>query len=119
MVQVFGDFRGGIVGLLSLPREDWEAIEADLLRDGFTLSDVPRRVTWRALLVKVRNPWRSGDYVSALTVDALQVLIWQNTEDGQKGVNMPAPIPRPGDVLRKAAEVEQTLEVAREQGWIS
>jgi len=40
--------------------------------------------------------WSLEAHLATLTVDALHVLAWQNTEDGTKGRNKPKPIPRPG-----------------------
>lgn len=40
--------------------------------------------------------WLLDEQLAALVADRLQVLIWQKTGDGQKGKNVPKPIPRPG-----------------------
>lgn len=114
----FGRRPGGICGLLDLPREDWEAIESDLLSRGFTLADIPERVSWRAVVAMLRWPWGHAEHLAASVVDLLAVLVWQNTDDGQRGVNRPERLPRPGDTERRRQEVESMLAVAREQGWI-
>jgi Family of unknown function (DUF5361) len=106
--------RGGICGLLSLERAQWEAIEADLLARGFTLADIPRRVSWRALKVfishapresaifRVAGPvsaqWDTAEHLLAAAVDLLRVSVWQKTKDGSTGRNQPKPIKRPGDL---------------------
>jgi hypothetical protein len=100
---------GGIVGLLTLPRHYWEAIEADLLAMGWTLADIPRRVSWRALLAytrtaprtsalyRVANPeareWSPSDWLLADVVDQLQYLRYSLSG---KGAKRPKPISRPG-----------------------
>jgi hypothetical protein len=69
-------------------------------------------LTWRHLLVIVRQSpadsaiartldpeavlWRLPEHLLAAIFDSLQVLVWQNTEDGQEGRNKPQPLPRPG-----------------------
>jgi hypothetical protein len=102
---------GGIAGLLTLPREQWEAVEADLLSQGFTLADVPTRVTWRAIKAFVRfaprdsavfrltGPasmrWTDTDYLLAVAVDLLQAMVWQRSKPGTA---RPKPIRRPGQI---------------------
>ena len=103
---------GGIVGLLTLPREQWQAIEADLLDRGFTYADVGSRVTWRALYAMVRHTrrgtalysvvfgeagqWGPAEHLTASLVDIQQVMLWMKTQDGQDGTNRPTPVRRPG-----------------------
>lgn len=40
--------------------------------------------------------WGIQEQLLALNADYLRILIWMRTEDGQKGRNIPKPIPRPG-----------------------
>lgn len=40
--------------------------------------------------------WDLPAQLAAAGVDALRILIWQQTADGSKGRNQPKPIPRPG-----------------------
>lgn len=40
--------------------------------------------------------WSSTDLLLASVVDALNLLVWQNTDDGHKGRNPPPRIARPG-----------------------
>jgi hypothetical protein len=40
--------------------------------------------------------WGLPEQLSAASVDALRILIWQQTKDGAKGQRQPKPIPRPG-----------------------
>lgn len=113
MVGAFRCEPGGIQSLLSLPREQWEALEADLLRAGFTLADIPGRVSWRAVksMVKHSGPdsalhrwvtrkqpprWGYTEYLLADLIDLVALLWWAKTEDGQKNRNRPKPTPRQG-----------------------
>lgn len=108
-----GSFRcqpGGVQSLISLPREQWDAIEADLLDKGFTLADVPARVTWRALLAMVRySPrtsavvqemfgdqvaWSITDHLLACVVDYSATIAWLNSDT--KRNDRPEPVARPG-----------------------
>ena len=107
-----GGLAGGILSLLDLPREYWEALEADLLRSGFTLADIPEKVTWRAVKARFEHAthgdalylalhgdavkWSDQEYLSAILVDLVALLVWFKTEDGQKNRNRPKPTPRPG-----------------------
>lgn len=40
--------------------------------------------------------WGMQEQLLAGAVDALRILIWQQTKDGEKGRNQPDPIQRPG-----------------------
>lgn len=98
--------------MLLLPDREWEAIEYELIRAGWTLEDVPRRLSWMALdafvehlpqdsaLGRVRDPhaalWTLTPHLLAEAVYRLQVLHWVQTEDGQKNLNPPERIERPG-----------------------
>lgn len=118
-----------------LPREQWEAIEADLLGLGFTLSDVPDRVSWRAVLNwlrwapegsavgRQRSPWSSSEHRLADLADLMQGLIYVTKRahfNGQPPA--PAPLPRPGVVepvkpqttsrARPLAEIDAVLAEA-------
>lgn len=113
MVGAFRGGPGGIQGLLTLSRETWEAIESDLLRKGFTLADVPGRVSWRAVIAMQRHSrqddavfkdafgdkasWTVTDHLLACLVDLSNMLVWMQSADGQKNRNRPKPIERPGD----------------------
>lgn len=46
---------GGIFRLLDLPWEHWEAIEADLIKAGLSLDDIPNRLHWRAFMAMVKH----------------------------------------------------------------
>lgn len=83
-----------------------------MLKAGFLLSDVPRRVSWRAVYgllesaqagtalalclddVDAGGLWTPELYRLTSVLDMLHVLAWQNT--GKKS-NKPKPIPRPGE----------------------
>lgn len=120
MVEVLRHQPGKLIGLLALDREHWEAIEADLLRSGWTLDDVPHRLTWRAVLAHVRTArrgtalysltngeradWGLAEQLAAEAVDALRISNWQRTENGRKGRKQPKPVKRPWDVADKAEQ---------------
>jgi hypothetical protein len=105
------DRTGGIWGLLADLERYGEPIEADLVRAGWTLDDVPERLNWRALRAFVRasaadrtsalhralagddHVWGLQEQLQAATVDVLQAANWQRT--GKKS-GKPKPIPRPG-----------------------
>lgn len=80
---------------------------------GFTLADIPDRVTWRALRSMLLNPWSPGDHLSALVVDVGQLLLWTKAP---AGTPRPDPIPRPGDERRKAAETAAIIAAAEAAG---
>lgn len=98
------------MGLLALPRESWEAIEADLLDKGFTLADVPGRVTWRALIAMIKHSprssaltremfaeevsWSVTDHLLAGILDYSALIAWLNSDT--KKNKRPDPIKRPG-----------------------
>lgn len=112
LAEVLGSVAGGIAGLLTLPAEQWQAIEADLLRCGKTRSQLGTPdLPWSAVVAMVRHTSRGdalhrevhGDlarfaeveYMLADVIDALNTLVWFKTKDGQKGRNRPKPYPRP------------------------
>ena len=96
-----------------LPRETWRALEADLLRCGFVLADIPRRVSWRAVVAFVahlpresataiaaigeRARWGDSEHLLASLVDLMHLSVWMNSRDGQKGRNRPKALKRPGE----------------------
>lgn len=43
-----------------------------------------------------QHVWGAIEQLQAQTVDALNILVWMKTKDGQKGRNRPEQIPRPG-----------------------
>lgn len=54
---------GGIASLLTLPRELWEALESDLMGMGWTLADIPERLSWRGVWAfLMRCPESSATY---------------------------------------------------------
>lgn len=123
MARVLGFLGGKLLGLLRLSRESWEAIEADLLSFGFTLADIPKRVSWRAIRAHVTHArqgtalfhhnngeqadWTVDTYLLALVVDLLKVNNWMRTKDAQHGHNVPKPLPRPKN---PHAQVDPTRE---------
>lgn len=131
MGRALRDQPGGIVGLLKLPREQWEAIEADLVDRGFTLADIPRRLSWRALstwvshaptrtaTVRIAHPeregWESEDYWFAAIVDSLAALrfMW-----ARKGARRPEPIQRPGHKPNQRVFRGAPLPIDEMQEWL-
>jgi hypothetical protein len=105
----FGCDAGGIQGLLALPREHWEAIEADCLAAGWHVRDL----NWREIRTMVKHcdrgtalfrvthgeraTWSVTDHLLAMVVDLLGLLVWFKTKDGSKNRNRPKPVARPGD----------------------
>lgn len=101
---------GKLLSLHALPRDQWEAVEADLLDKGFTLSDVPARVTWRALLAMIKYSqrtsavarealgaeasWSVTDHLLAGVLDYSALIAWLNSDT--KKNKRPKPIQRPG-----------------------
>lgn len=91
-------------------------MSADLLRDGYrlrwflegynpdyTLSDLvqyvkfpPEKSAFMQTYAEEDSVWGLNEQLLAAIVDQLAILIWFKTKDGSKGVNRPAPIPRPG-----------------------
>jgi hypothetical protein len=87
-------------------------LESDLLRAGFTLADIPSRVTWRAVKVRYEHAdqgdalyreahgeiaaWSDTEYLLADLCDLAALLLWSKTADAQKGKGAPKPRPRPG-----------------------
>lgn len=134
MGEVLGRERGGIVGLLRLDRDAWALIEDALMQRGFFLSDVPERVSWRALVAMARSArgselgvaihgekvrWASEMHALVSMFDVLQLLVWLNSKDGAAGRNRPKPSPRPGvaDPNREHfGDAEMTLDETR--SWL-
>lgn len=115
MARAFGRGPGGIQALLTLPREEWEALEADLLSFGFTLADVPVRVSWRALVAYVTRaghgsmlhgersdedtPWPRVEQLLGLIHDAITQLHHVTIRsNGGEPAREWQPLPRPGVV---------------------
>jgi Family of unknown function (DUF5361) len=126
---------GGIAGLLTLERAQWEALESDLLGAGFVLADIPHRVTWRAVLMALQHSrresavarvvggqrvsWGANEHLLAVAVDLLQVLVWMQSTDGQKNRNRPKPLPRPGVEPvgdRRFGDAQMTVDEAK--AWL-
>lgn len=123
----FGCDAGGIAGLLTAPRELWEAVEADLLGMGFTVADVPGRLSWRALcnwlrwapresaVFRQQNPdgrWTAAEHRAADVADLLQGLIYVTRAAHFKGKpQLPEPLPRPGGHKQQAPPRGLPLDV--------
>lgn len=123
MAGALGCDPGGIQGLLTLPAEQWEAIEADCLATGWHVADL----NWREIrsIVKHSGPgsalyrvvhgelaaWTVTDHLLAHILDKAAWLVWAKSKDGLKNVRQPKPIPRPGDDQRKSiadAELDES-----------
>lgn len=56
-------------------------------------TNLPREsATWRALHGQERVEWDLSAQLLAEAVNALRILIWQQTKDGERGRNRPDPI---------------------------
>lgn len=96
---------------------------------GFTLSDIPGRVNWRAVHALYRHScegsairsaadedsyWTLATEQQAQVIDLLHVLVWMKTKDGQSNRRRPKPFPRPKDqrnglaMAKAAGVVDQT-----------
>lgn len=113
MGRAFRCDNGEILGLLDLPREHWEAIEADLSERGLHggAADIPERMNWRVLAAMVKySPrtsalyretfqekaaWSPAEYLLASSVDILADMRWRDF-GAQKAGKRPTPILRPG-----------------------
>lgn len=111
-----------------------QAVEYDLISLGLRLRDAgSKRLSWRDLYVIVNEcpptsavarhldpdgyEWGLSQHLQALTVDALQVLAWQNSGKGPP----PQPFPRPGvdgyvSLAPEPAVVEDTRDPWDENG---
>lgn len=134
MGEVLGRERGGIVGLLRLDRDAWALIEDALMQRGFFLSDVPERVSWRALVAMARSArgselgaaihgeqvrWAAEMHALVSVYDAIRYLIWMQSKDGAAGRKRPEPTPRPGVVDPRRehfGDAEMTLDETR--AWL-
>lgn len=74
-------------------------MEADLLRAGWTVQDIPGRLPWTAVIALAENagpgtalwtvergalaPWGVTEHLLRQLIDATRVLVWQNTADAQ------------------------------------
>ena len=111
MAHGFGDWPGGILGLLELLSEHEGAVRYDLLVAGLNLDDLgSKRLSWLDLMVfVVHSPrgsalyrashpefadWGVVEHLLASTVDALNAANWQRA--GKKTNPKPKPVQRPG-----------------------
>ena len=64
--------------------------------------------------------WTLAEQLSALVADRLQILIWQQTGDGQKGRNPPTPIERPGFEDETSATIKgERMSLAQASKWMA
>lgn len=118
MGRAFGYRPGGIIGLLTLPRDQWEALEADLMNAGFTVEDYPDRLTLYTLHVFMRHSKHGSNVFKVLhgeradwgyTQELLARLIeatwdgnWQRA--GRQHAPKPKPLARPWEVSPKKSQ---------------
>jgi hypothetical protein len=93
-----------------MPRDQWGALEADLVRSGFVLDDYPARLDLRAITALyvhavpgssvyrlntgVKGEWRWNEELLALALEALWDSNWQRA--GNRTAPRPKRLPRPG-----------------------
>ncbi len=118
--------RGKIASLLTWTRAQWAALEADLLPLGYTVGDIPTRLSWRQLLAWLEHAgpetkvwhafnhegpvWTAAEHRLADIADVLRGLAWQHqvAHWGKKAPSKPpAPLPRPYVAQRPDAGSEQ------------
>lgn len=127
---------GGILGLCQLLDEHAEAIESDLLDNGWRLDDLLVTYSWRDLLVMVRRfinrpgsalseemrghvLWSDSENLLATLIDAVQIGNWQYASKGNKRhIPKPKPIERPGSKGRKGKHFgSDPVPVSKFWGW--
>ena len=52
--------------------------------------------------------WSDADYMLRSIEHSLRVLAWQQTKDGQRGRNIPKPIPTPAEESRISSKLNRT-----------
>lgn len=137
MAEGFGRGHGGISGLLELIDEHGEALEFDL----WQLANPRRlewlgsdRLPWRDLRIIVENlprtsalgrstlgkdaKWGFVEQLMATQIDALNMLIWMQSEDGRKNRNRPKPVPRPGVSSGEQSVGRDPLPVDQMSAWL-
>lgn len=111
MARPLGVWPGGIQSLLTLPSEQWEAIEADLLVRGFVRSQIgTRKLPWSAVAAMVKytahgsalwreihgdaGRWSDTEQLLGNLNDWLALLAWLSSDT--KKNKRPEPLKRPG-----------------------
>ena len=120
MAGLQSDQPGGILGLLDLPWEQWEALIADLARMGWRLDQVPHELDWIAVMAiarhagegtalwearrreKVGEQWPADREISVAILDQLRYLNWYEASARAARAKRPIPpapkpTPRPGE----------------------
>lgn len=122
MAGVLQDQRGGILGLLNLPWEQWEALVADLARMGWRVDQIPHQLDWVAVAaiarhcaegsalyqarriekIGARAEWSADRHINVSILDQLRIANWytaaENAAKARKTIPPPPqPTPRPGD----------------------
>lgn len=125
---------GGIQALLSLPQEQWRAIEADLLVRGFVRSQIgTRELPWSAVMAMVQHTrhgsalwneihgeagrWSELEHLAAIIADYAALTAWLNSDTSK--TKRPPPIPRPGDARKQPTESfgSALTAVPQDQFW--
>lgn len=122
---------GGILSLVELIDEHYEAIEADLLDRGWRLAEVGRGLSWRDLLIMVRRfqrdpetataramhgeHWSVTDQLLAVIADLLQVGNWQRA--GKKSAPKPKPIQRPWERPKNHRLGSKPIPISKFSDW--
>lgn len=127
--------RGGIAGLVFLLREYGEAIEYHLLTMGRHIDELGHTLSWRDLLVIVKQAPRGSSIRRALDphddqtweIELLRAIEvnthatwWMQSRDGQRGNNKPAPMRFPWDPKPKRvidADVMTVDQMRTALGW--
>lgn len=113
------DVGGGIAALIGALDDHLGAVQRDLITSRLRFDDLGLtggdELTFAQLAAFVANAqpttavyyarhegWSRGDHLAAITVDALETLVWLKTEDATKLPELqqyrPKPMPRPGVV---------------------
>ena len=62
--------------------------------------------------------WGLDQHLMASLVDGIRALIWQKTEDGSKGRNVPEPWPRPG-VTQVESKTSDGVSMEDMEAWLA
>jgi hypothetical protein len=116
--------------------EHSEAIESDLLANGWHLSDLLVTLSWRDLLVLTQRwasdptsalcasmlgykPWSTESYLIATLIDAVQMGNWQRAMRGRRNsIPKPKPVERPGAKARRTKTFgSDPIPISKFQEW--
>ncbi|MBR4687102.1 MAG: hypothetical protein IKP01_02210 [Bacteroidales bacterium] len=89
--------------------QQYYGLDMDGMGDAYTLSHaacLAAQLPAESRCVRAEHPefgWSQAEYIAAEIAYGVAVLAWQNTKDGQRGVNMPKRLQTPA----QRAEVER------------